>query len=43
MNGLRNRLVHGFWLIDLHMVLRIAQGDTAALASAIERLIETIE
>jgi len=25
------------------MVLRIAQGDTAALASAIERLIETIE
>ena len=41
-NGLRNRLVHGYWLIDTQIVLRIAQEDATALAAAIERLIEKI-
>jgi uncharacterized protein with HEPN domain len=41
-NGLRNRLVHGYWLIDTQIVLRIAQEDTTALVAAIERLMDKI-
>ena len=41
-NGLRNRLVHGYWLIDTQIVLRIAQEDATALVVAIERLIEKV-
>ena len=41
-NGLRNRLVHGFWLIDTEIILHIAQNDAAALVRSIERLIEKI-
>ena len=42
-NGLRNRLIHGYWLIDTQIVLRIAQEDAAALVSAIGRLMEKIK
>ncbi len=41
--GLRNRLIHGFWLIDTGIILRIAQNDTMSLIGSIERLIEKIE
>lgn len=41
-NGLRNRLVHSYWLIDTQIILRIAQADASTLASAIDRLIEKI-
>jgi uncharacterized protein with HEPN domain len=41
-NGLRNRLVHGYWLIDTQIILRIAQEDTTALVAAIERLMEKL-
>lgn len=41
-NGLRNRLVHGYWLIDTQIILRIAQADVSALVSSIDRLIEKI-
>jgi uncharacterized protein with HEPN domain len=41
--GLRNRLVHGFWLIDTGIVLRIAQNDTLTLAASIDSLFEKIE
>jgi uncharacterized protein with HEPN domain len=40
--GLRNRLVHSYWLIDTQIILRIAQADASALASSIDRLIEKI-
>jgi uncharacterized protein with HEPN domain len=42
-SGLRNRLVHGFWLIDTGIILRIAQNDTTTLVVSIDRLIEIIE
>jgi uncharacterized protein with HEPN domain len=41
--NLRNRLVHGFWLIDTGIILRIAQNDTTTLVVSIDRLIEKIE
>jgi uncharacterized protein with HEPN domain len=41
--GLRNRLVHSFFLIDHQIVLGIAQHDTEPLALAIDRLIEKIK
>ena len=41
--NLRNRLVHGFWLIDTGIILRIAQNDTNPLVVSIDRLIEKIE
>lgn len=41
--NLRNRLVHGFWLIDTGIILRIAQNDTTTLIVSIDRLIEKIE
>jgi uncharacterized protein with HEPN domain len=41
-SGLRNRLVHGFWLIDTGIILRIAQNDTMTLVASIDRLIEKI-
>jgi uncharacterized protein with HEPN domain len=39
-NGLRNRLVHGYWRIDSQVRLRIAQADISALVLSIDRLIE---
>jgi uncharacterized protein with HEPN domain len=39
---LRNRLIHGFWLVDTQIVLSIAQDDAAALAVAVDRLMEQI-
>ena len=42
-NGLRNRLVHGFFLIDNQIILDIAQNDTEILAASIDRLIEKIK
>jgi uncharacterized protein with HEPN domain len=41
--GLRNRLVHGFWLIDTRLTLRIAQTDIGPLVASIDRLVEQIE
>jgi uncharacterized protein with HEPN domain len=41
--NLRNRLIHGYWLVDTHIVLEIAQTRTQPLATSIERLIEQIE
>ncbi|MBI2716746.1 MAG: DUF86 domain-containing protein [Rhizobiales bacterium] len=40
--GLRNRLVHSYWLIDTQIILRIAQADISALVSSIDRLVEKI-
>jgi uncharacterized protein with HEPN domain len=42
-NGLRNRLVHGFFLIDNQIILDIARNDTETLAASIDRLIEKIK
>lgn len=42
-NGLRNRLVHGYWRIEMQIILRIAQADVLALASSIDRLIEKLK
>src|SRR5262249_42743545 len=42
-SGLRNRLVHGFWPIDIGIVLRIAQNDTATLVASIDDLIAKID
>jgi uncharacterized protein with HEPN domain len=41
--NLRNRLIHGFWLIDTQIILRIAQNDAEPLVASIDRLIEKIE
>lgn len=41
-NGLRNRLVHGFWLLDTDIILRIVQKDAGTLIQSIEHLIEKI-
>jgi uncharacterized protein with HEPN domain len=41
--NLRNRLVHGYWLIDTRIVLRIAQDHTERLMESIDRLIEKIK
>jgi uncharacterized protein with HEPN domain len=40
--GLRNRLVHSYWLTDTEIILRIAQADASVLASSLDRLIEKI-
>jgi uncharacterized protein with HEPN domain len=42
-NGLRNRLVHSYFLTDNRIILAIAQSRTGALALAIDRLIEKIK
>ncbi|MBI3705036.1 MAG: DUF86 domain-containing protein [Rhizobiales bacterium] len=42
-NGLRNRLVHGYWRIESQIILRIAQADVSALVLSIDRLIEKIK
>lgn len=42
-NGLRNRLVHSFFLIDNQIIFNIAQNRTEPLALAIDRLIEKIK
>src|SRR5256885_863996 len=41
--GLRNRLVHSYFLIDIETIRDIAQNHTAPLALAIDRLIEKIK
>jgi|ERR1700681_4569676 len=41
--GLRNRLVHGFWLIDTSIILRIALDEVAPLVASIDHLLEKIE
>ena len=41
--NLRNRLIHGYWLVDTRVVLEIAQTRTQPLAASIERLVEQIE
>jgi len=41
--GLRNRLVHSFFLVDHQIILGIAQNDTEPLALAIDRLIENLK
>jgi uncharacterized protein with HEPN domain len=41
--NLRNRLIHGFWLVDADLVLRIVQNDTVPLAEAIERLADKLK
>jgi uncharacterized protein with HEPN domain len=40
--GLRNRLVHSYWLINNKILLRIAQADISALVALIGRLIEKL-
>ena len=42
-NGLRNRLVHSYFLIDIETIREIAQDRTEPLALAIGRLIEKIK
>lgn len=42
-NGLRNRLVHSYFLIDIETIREIAQKRTEPLALAIDRLIEKIK
>jgi uncharacterized protein with HEPN domain len=42
-NGLRNRLVHSYFLIDNQIILSIAKNDTNILAASIDRLIEKIK
>ena len=41
--NLRNRLIHGFWLIDTRIVLDIAQSKTIPLVASIDRLIAKLE
>jgi uncharacterized protein with HEPN domain len=41
--GLRNRLVHGFWLIDYAIILRIPKHDTMTLVASIDNLIAKVE
>ncbi len=40
--NLRNRLIHGFWLIDNRLILHIARNDAEKLVASIERLMEEI-
>jgi uncharacterized protein with HEPN domain len=42
-NGLRNRLVHAFFLIDNQIILNIARSDTEALAASLDRLINKVK
>ena len=41
--NLRNRLIHGFWLIDTEIVLDIARNSTVPLVVSIDRLIEALD
>jgi len=41
--GLRNRLVHSYFLIDIEIIRNIAQNQTEPLALAIDGLIEKIK
>lgn len=41
--NLRNRLIHGFWLIDTDIVLDIAHHRTKPLVMLIDSLIEKLE
>ncbi len=41
--ALRHRLVHGYWLIDMDIILQIAHNETEPLATALNRLIEKFE
>jgi uncharacterized protein with HEPN domain len=40
--GLRNRLVHSYWLSDTATILQIAQADARVLASSIDRLMKKL-
>ena len=40
--GLRNRLVHGYWLIDTGIILNIAQNEIGVLVASIDRLMYEI-
>lgn len=40
--NLRNRLIHGFWLVDTEIVLDIAQNWTIPLVASIDSLIEAL-
>lgn len=42
-NGLRNRLVDSYFLVDIEIIRDIAQNRTGPLALAIDRLIEKIK
>lgn len=42
-NGLRNRLVHAFFLIDNQIIPNIARNDTTALAASVDRLINKLK
>ena len=41
--ALRHRLVHGYWLIDLDIIMAITQNETEALVVALDRPIEKFE
>jgi uncharacterized protein with HEPN domain len=41
--GLRNRLVHSYWLTDTEIILRIAQNDIPSLVGSLEPLIEKVK
>jgi uncharacterized protein with HEPN domain len=42
-SGLRNRLVHSYWLIDTEIILRIARRDVPTLVASLERLVEKVK
>jgi uncharacterized protein with HEPN domain len=41
--NLRNRLIHGYWLIDTAIVLDIAQNKIAPLVASIDQLTAELE
>jgi uncharacterized protein with HEPN domain len=41
--GMRNRLVHAYWRVDLEIVYRAAREHAPLLSAQINELIETIE
>lgn len=40
---LRNRIVHGYWSIDLEILLSTAREDLPTFARAVRRVLEAIE
>jgi uncharacterized protein with HEPN domain len=41
--NLRNRLIHSYWLVNPHILLRIAKHDIAPLVASIDGLSEKIK
>jgi uncharacterized protein with HEPN domain len=41
--ALRHRLVHGYWLIDMDIIMNIAHHEMEALITALDRLIGTFK